>query len=195
MKIKGYLTKMENDEKRNYKDSFQNTKLDILIASSNSMADLNEKRGKSSINPKTGNERFGVGKESSQNNQGNILKSDNNLQKKINSNKISENTKKMLVKVYEIDLVPLTLSANSDKKQIISTQNEKNATMNNIYGVNQHTGRDLSTLEKDKKANFNRSSSVCSEKGSDLLANMNSTNYSNIKRNFSIIENIKRQGG
>lgn len=208
MKIKSYLSKNntsthDGEDGKKYCDTFQNTKLDILIASSNSMADINNfsstdrQKSKSCIGIDKLNIKDG-------NSSGSILKTEHVLQKKISSNKISENTKKMLVKVYEIDLVPLTLNSQEEKKKsnYLKSKEEKQ----NFYGVNQATTGILShTLSlEDKKENktkthFSRSASVCSEnkeyKASELLANMSSTNYANNKRNFSIIENIKRQGG
>jgi hypothetical protein len=76
----------------------------------------------------------------------NISTKDKSLQNKLNSNKISENTKRAMSKVYEINLFPMTTK--SDGKIL------KN---NNI--LNQSTNSIKSNTSKANNYNFNTSNS------------------------------------
>lgn len=90
----------------------------------------------------------------------NISTKDKSLQNKLNSNKISENTKRAMSKVYEINLFPMTTK--SDGKIL------KN---NNI--LNQSTNSIKSNTSKANNYNFNtiNSSSNSKEKTKHSVSN------------------------
>jgi len=154
VRLRSYAKKHGGQDSIQSGDSFQSTKLDILISSANNS---NQEGGFNSHSTNESNQILFSGRGRDTNNV---------LQRKMNSGMISDHTKKILTKVYEIDLVPLTTGI-PEGVTYNTNSNRPNRSNSNLTMVKQAS---------DLQANY--------------MSGANST-----KRSSSIMENIRKDTG
>lgn len=128
VQLRSYAKKHNGDQNGNIKtDNFQTTKLSILISSSNSTNDIH---GSNNSSKMTYNKQYS-----------NSAKQESQLQRKMGSENISDNTKKLLTKVYEIDLVPFSNQANSNNvdKSYIQKNHSKSSLIKSFGSTSANT--------------------------------------------------------
>jgi len=187
LKLKSFADRHNESNMKNIKDSFQTTKLDILISNSNINSEMISPDMNKQEIQKSNREKLAYINKSKETSH--AINSDSQLQKKIKSNKISDNTKKLLTKCYEIDLVSIASLKNNNntgKKILTNNSNTKLGNNNNNNSINTNNST-VNTL-------MPRSSSFSTNLGSSRSTST-ATMESNARRNFNMIENIKRQGG
>ena len=204
LKLKSFTSKHKESNTMYNKDNFQNTKLDILISNSNIGSDIPFKSdlNKPGIHKKSSNVKVSFNYLSKENS--NKHRTDSQLKKKITSNKISENTKKLLTKCYEIDLVSIaSLNNNNNDKKMVNTSVNKKYSNNSVITHSKNNSVITPSKNNSMISNNNntintilpRSSSFTVENVGLNINTSTATIKSNARRNFNIIENIKRQGG
>lgn len=139
------FAKKYNVENYNTVDNFQSTKLDILISSSNTNNSGNFESKQSQNSSRLMYTRI------------NNANKESPLQQKISKHSISDNTKKLLTKVYEIDLVPLTTPTASQN----SNNNYNNKSMKENKSFMRSNSSNTSIFKSQNLSN-NANSSILS---------------------------------
>jgi hypothetical protein len=122
VQLRSYAKKHNGDPNGSFKtDNFQTTKLSILISSSNSTNDIHGLNNSSNMI---------YSKQ-----QTNGAKQESQLQRKMGSENISDNTKKLLTKVYEIDLVPFSNQANTSSDKSMIQKNHSKSSLIKSFGT------------------------------------------------------------